>query len=322
MVISLVALWLTFHFRGEKHSGGWLKVLSAVVMGAAVPVMHYTGMAAANFTSSSSMDGSMSHALNISSVGTVGIIVVTFMVLGLTVLTSLIDRRFSAQALELESSESRHRQILETSFDSFVGMDSAGRITDWNAQAQNTFGWPATEVAGKALSETIIPEQHRAFYVQNIQQLVSSNARDVLTRRFEATTLTRDGREIPAEITMSALRSDDTYHFAAFVRDLTQRKQFERELHQSKEAAEAANQAKSTFLANMSHEIRTPMNGILGMTELVMDTELTAEQRENLGLVRVSAESLLSIINDILDFSKIEAGKLEMESIPSICGKV
>jgi two-component system, sensor histidine kinase and response regulator len=314
IAISFVAIWLTFHFRGDTTVGGWLKTLSAVVMGAAIPVMHYTGMSAVSFTPTES-PAALSHAVSISTLGTASISIVTLMLLGLVILTSLLDRRFTVQALELRSSEQRYRQIVETAFDAFIGMDSTGSITDWNAQAGTTFGWSRNEAIGKDFVQLTVPTHCRDAYERAIRQTLTAGQNSVLNKRFEITALHRDGREFPIEVTMSAVSTGKTDRLAAFMRDVTEQKRGEEEREKAKEAAEAANRSKSEFLANMSHEIRTPLNGIVGMTDLVLDTELSDEQREYLATIKISADSLLGVINDILDFSKIEVGKIDLEAI-------
>jgi len=139
VLISLAALWITFHFRDEKTGLGWEKLAGAVVMGAAIPVMHYTGMAAASFTPSG-MPADLSHAVSISALGTAGIAAATFIVLGLVLLTSSVDRRFAAQILELQEEKLRRSEAY---------LAEAQRLTHTGSWAWRVAGGDALHLSGE-----------------------------------------------------------------------------------------------------------------------------------------------------------------------------
>lgn len=222
-----------------------------------------------------------------------------------------LERQRSQDALQ--ASAAQIRSIVTNAYDAFILINDKGIIIDWNPQSETTFGWQREEVLGRSLAEVIIPIQYRQAHEAGMKHFNKTGEGPVLNKRLELSALHRNGHEFPIEFTISLIMTDKLHVFAAFLRDISERKQAEENLKQAKERAEASEKVKELFLANMSHEIRTPMNAIVGFARILENTELTPEQKESVGAISQSGDNLMVIINDILDFSKIEAGKITLE---------
>ncbi|HZV67119.1 MAG TPA: response regulator, partial [Telluria sp.] len=329
---------------------------------------------------------------------------------------------------------------LEQAPDAFVSTDSEGVITEWNVRAERTFGWSRQEALGRNIAELLVPERLRSEHVAGMRQFALSGSGPIIGNRLRVPAKHRDGREIPVELSVSAVRTGEHYSATAFlhdisaliaheeqiaasekrartiadampaliayidreqrfaftnrrygqvlgvdpatmlgktiaevegeaayaqlreqveaalagrkvhferegeggdqpahymidfipdvtadgavagfyamVLDISERKSAELKQAESERRADAASRAKSEFVANMSHEIRTPMNAVLGIAQLLERTDLSAEQRKYLDMIRASGSALLGILNDILDFSKVEAGRIELAPTP------
>ncbi len=225
------------------------------------------------------------------------------------ILVSIADR---TQNQRYEEQQSLLASIVDSSADAIYTEDLDFKITSWNAAAERLFGYRADEIMGRNAS-VLVPLERRAELMTSVLRIRSTGKGE----RFETTRLRKDGSTVEVDLTVSPLpdTSGRLRGMALTARDIGERKRLEAELTAARDSALEAARLKSEFLANMSHEIRTPLNSVVGMTGLLLDTELTPQQREYANDVRESADALLNLINDILDFSKIAAGKLVLEEV-------
>ena len=228
------------------------------------------------------------------------------------VFSDVTDQRRAETALEQE--RSRLDSLMHNLPDLIWFKDAEGRYLRANPALAKAWGLTDPHDAIGQTDADLFNEEY-AWQSRGQDRQVMASGQPLVAE--EERMIFRDGRSLwmsttKLPLTDSAGRVVGTFGVS---RNITQMKQAQDALHHAKEAAEAANRAKSDFLANMSHEIRTPLNSVIGMTELLLDHDIGSTQREYLRMVRDAGESLLAIVDDILDFSKIEAGKLRLEQI-------
>jgi two-component system, sensor histidine kinase and response regulator len=219
----------------------------------------------------------------------------------------ITERRLAEEALT--TSEKRYRLLFERNLAGVFRSTIAGRMLECNLAAAQILGYKSPdEILAVPTADLYYAASDRDALVATLQSDKSLSNSELRFRR-------KDGESVWVIISVSLVKDDagaEVVIEGMFI-DITERKRADQEMRKAREAAEVASRAKSDFLANMSHEFRTPMNGVIGMTELLLGTELTANQRQFSEIIRASGQALMTVINDILDFSKIEAQKLELE---------
>lgn len=252
-------------------------------------------------------------------------------ILSMVLLLSLCARRSVAKQDAIRS-ESRNNAILATVADAIITINPSGIIESFNPSAERIFGYTKNEIIGKNIN-ILMPEPYHSEHDGYLKHHQETGEKKIIGKVREVYAKHKDGRIFPIDLNVNAFENIHGKMFVGSIRDISARKEFENiikfqnenleklvqsrtiELQKALDDSKIAERAKSDFFANMSHELRTPLNSIIGMSQLIENTDLTDEQTEMFGSIQQSGAVLLKTVNDILDISKIEAKELKLEII-------
>ena len=211
------------------------------------------------------------------------------------------------RAIEQRQLAARMQTILDSSLDAVLVVDTDGFIHQFNGAAEKVFGYTSAEVIGGNLTDLIIPEEYRRAHEIGMQRMRDRGETRLVGRgRIEIEAQRKSGAIFPVELSIEEVVSDDEIYFVSFIRDISDRKQAERELVEARDRALAGERTKSRFLAIMSHEMRTPLNGLLGMLDLLRQTRTDNKQNFYIDNMDFSGRVLLDLINNVLDLTKLD----------------
>ncbi|MGB7240705.1 MAG: PAS domain S-box protein, partial [Sulfitobacter sp.] len=248
--------------------------------------------------------------LNLAAIMILALFFILIVMLGLLV---YLFRRSQLRTIEQSLIRARLAAIVSTSLDAVVAVNKSGAIIDFNGAAEQIFGYTREEVVGRQMEDVIVPEHLKDAHRNGMERYSTTGVKHVIGKgRVQLEARRKNGEIFPVELSIASADSEEGKIFVSFLRDISRRVEAEQDLIKARDDAVAGEKAKADLIAVMSHEMRTPLNGMLGTLQLIDPSNLSAKEKEYIGIIGASGKLLLHHVDNVLEISRAEAGKMEV----------